>query len=127
MLLRRSPGWSLVSVEHVVAVPGEQARIEDPPACQAVRHALQPCMIETLQGSMLRSATQSVASALRARFDPGPGMLAGLKLQAEYGRLPLDDLDGLGTFFADRLRSEPTLSQLVFADAATGSTSGTRR
>src|SRR5690242_8683525 len=83
--------------------------------------------LQTLQGYILRSATQSVASALRARFDPGPRTLADLKLQAEHGRLPVDDLDALGTYFADRLRSERTLSQLVFADAATGSTSGTRR
>src|SRR5262245_15184695 len=82
---------------------------------------------EVLERDLLSAATRGVESRVQAYLEPGPRTLTDLEIRSEYGRLPLDDFDALGAFFADRLRYESTFGRLQYADAATGTLVSARR
>jgi adenylate cyclase len=75
---------------------------------------------EVLERDIVGASARAVEGRVMAFLEPGPRTLTDLEIRSENGRLPLDDFDVLGAFFADRLRYERTLSRLQYADAATG-------
>src|SRR5437868_341153 len=75
---------------------------------------------DVLEQEILSAAARAVEARVQAYLEPGPRTLTDLETRAENGRLPLDDFEALGGFFADRLRYESTLGRLQYADAATG-------
>ncbi|HZR99005.1 MAG TPA: hypothetical protein VFE37_09885, partial [Chloroflexota bacterium] len=82
---------------------------------------------DVLEQDLLSAAARAVQGRVQAYLEPGPRTLTDLETRAEYGRLPLDDFDALGAFFADRLRYESSLGRLQYADAATGTLVSARR
>src|SRR5438270_3770257 len=75
---------------------------------------------EVLERDLLSAVARAVEGRVQAYLERGPRTLTDLETRSEYSRLPLDDFDALGAFFADRLRYEHTLSRLQYADDATG-------
>src|SRR5207248_2943641 len=53
-------------------------------------------------------------------LEPAIPVLEEARTRAQYGRLAVDDEDGLAAFLVDRLRYQKNLSWLSYSDEATG-------
>lgn len=76
--------------------------------------------IESLVGQQFSAVSHSIVDRVEALTSAPSRILLEFEVQARRGSLPLDNLAELGARFAERLRQNPDLAWIGYADAAEG-------
>ena len=83
--------------------------------------------IETLAGQQFAAVTHATVERVQTLASAAPRILLEYEAQAHRGILPLNDLEALGMRFAERLRQNPDLAWIGYADVATNTFLGATR
>jgi signal transduction histidine kinase len=80
-----------------------------------------------LQHAVFATIKQSIAEQARLQFSPGVSLLGELADRAQRDLLPIGDHETLGRYLGERLRHQPHLAWISWADATDGRFVGVRR
>jgi adenylate cyclase len=83
--------------------------------------------IESLAAQQFTAVTQATVERVQTLVATTPRILREYEAQAQRGILPLNDFEALGLRMAERLRQNPDLAWIGYADAQTGAFIGATR
>jgi adenylate cyclase len=83
--------------------------------------------IEGLAGQQFAAVTHATVERVQTLASAAPRILLEYEAQAQRGILPLDNFESLGLRFAERLRQNPDLAWIGYADVASNTFLGATR